>query len=283
LNKRVVFIGNRVNVLEEVFNEPSWEIIEIFAVAESSLTKYLDFIKSPYREFRFRDRKAVIEEIQKLDFDILVSNGCPFILPIDELTKPSRLLINTHPSVLPALKGPHPINGLFLLKQKHFGATTHYMVNDVDSGGIIAQIRYPLTEDLDLGLVYRLSFLLEADVFRLAITNLQITNYHLPGTTNNIEHSYYKRVAEDLIADSVKETAEDILIKVRAFGVLSLGVTIKLAGNKTIKVFNADIITNELVAEKFGSTEPGTITLEYEGNLIIQCAKGLLRISKWIK
>lgn len=278
--KKIVFIGNRVNVLKECLKEPDWEIIKIFAVQGSTLIQYLRGLGEPCREFRFHDKSQIIEEIQNLDFDILVSNGCPFILPIKELSNNTRLFINTHPSLLPALKGPHPINGLFILKHEYFGATTHFMVDDVDSGGIISQVKGQLTSDLDLGMVYRLSFLLEADAFRRAINLLKNTNYLFGGFEQEGEHSFYRRKAHDLVVDSAKETDDEILNKVKAFGISTLGVHIRLANGEFIRTLEAYPVFNNLVYEKFQSSCPGTITLEYEDFLLIQCASGLLRVRK---
>lgn len=279
MSKKVIFIGNRVNVFLEAYAEPTWGITKVFAVAESYLAKYLTSVKKPFTEFKFSDRKQVIDEIQSQDFDILVSNGCPFILPITELSHSGRLFLNTHPSLLPALKGPTPINGLFLFNHKYFGATTHYMSDDVDAGKIIAQVKHPLTDDLDLGLAYRLSFLLEGDAFRQAIMTLENSDYSFPGLDQVGEHSFYKRKVKDLAASSITQTATEIAIKVKAFGIGSLGVSISLASGEIIKALTADVITNKLVAEKYGS-EPGDIILEYEGNTLIQCAEGILRVTK---
>ncbi len=281
MKKRIVFIGNRINVLQEALNESTWEVVKIFSVAGSNLSQHLYQTDIPFDTFSFKDKRQVVDEIQNLDFDILVSNGCPFILPISELASPSRMFLNTHPSLLPALKGPHPINGLFLFNHKTFGATTHYMLDDVDAGRIVAQVKHPLTKDLDLGLVYRLSFMLEADVFRSAISILKSTNYTYIGLEHIGEHSYYKRQPEDMIADSTKETSSEIVTKVKAFEISSLGVKIKLSNGELVKALNADTLTNEILIEKFSSNEPGDVILEYEGKLLIQCKTGLLRVNRW--
>lgn len=57
--------------------------------------------------------------IKEQEYDILISSGCPYILPVTELTKLKRdsKYINIHTSLLPDCKGRHPINAALLLDE----------------------------------------------------------------------------------------------------------------------------------------------------------------------
>ena len=59
-------------------------------------------------------KKQLLELIKNTEFDVLVSNGCPYILPITKLRKKDEIFINLHPSLLPDLRGIHPVNGAIL-------------------------------------------------------------------------------------------------------------------------------------------------------------------------
>lgn len=114
-------------------------------------------------------RQKYIEEIKKRDFNIFVSNGCPYILPISKIKKPHQLFINLHPSLLPDLKGPSPI--LEAIKQnKPMGATCHIMIDEVDSGPILSQVKINPNRK-DLNECYRESFRAEAKAFKIAHKN----------------------------------------------------------------------------------------------------------------
>jgi methionyl-tRNA formyltransferase len=111
--------------------------------------------------------------------DIVLSVGCPWLLPMGQLrTKhPSTLYLNVHPSCLPRLRGNHPINGALLFDEPRIGATVHWMEEDFDTGAIVAQVCIDRTPDLDLGLLYAISRLAEADALQRALDALAQVNF----------------------------------------------------------------------------------------------------------
>lgn len=111
-------------------------------------------------------REQVVSSILKEKYDVLVSNGCPYILPISKLGK--HIFINIHPSLLPKFKGKSPIKEAFREKAQ-MGATCHYMIDEVDSGEIISQVTFDCKE---LDECYRQSYKAEAKVFRRAYKKL---------------------------------------------------------------------------------------------------------------
>jgi methionyl-tRNA formyltransferase len=139
---KYLFVGNRMAVLNEM------------------LLMGLDVTVIPIP----KQKEKLIQSITKKRYDVLVSNGCPYILPVSKMGK--HLFINIHPSLLPDLKGKSPI--LDAIKQnKPFGATCHIMVDEVDSGKILSQVRYEADRN-DLNDCYRQSYKAEAKAFVLA-------------------------------------------------------------------------------------------------------------------
>lgn len=115
------------------------------------------------------DKKKLLEDIEKeLDegFDILVSNGCPWLLPVSELKVMGQHWINVHPAYLPEYKGTSPIKAMHADGCEYVAATCHHMDDGMDSGAIIYQEKQPFNGSLDDR--YRKSFELEATVFRKA-------------------------------------------------------------------------------------------------------------------
>ena len=277
MKKKIVFIGNRTEVLRVCLEEPDWEIVEVFAHRGSFLEKDLTARGVAHTAFAFADKEDVLRRLETGAFDILVSNGCPFILPISRLDREGRLFINTHPSLLPQLKGPHPINGLFLQGQTEFGATTHYMAEAVDAGEILAQQRVALTPDLDAGLVYRLSFQLEGDAFRQAVAVLKAADYRAPGQPQQAGGSAYRRAASDQAADAMREPALEIEKKIRAFGIRGLG-TVLTTLDGSYRVFEGCAVTNEEAKKRFGRGTPGAVVLAYDGKLLVETPDGLVKL-----
>lgn len=282
MKKRIVFIGNRTQVLDVCLAEPDWDVGAIFALRGSLLEADLAARPLAHIPFAFADKEEVLRQLEAAEFDILVSNGCPFILPISRLRGDSRLFINTHPSLLPALKGPHPINGLFLQGDREFGATTHDMAEEVDAGEILAQHRIPLTPDLDAGLVYRLSFQLEGEVFRQAVAALKASGYRPAGRPQGAGGSFYRRTAADQSADAATECAREIEKKFRAFGIRALG-TILITRDGAFRVFEGCAVTHEEAIRRFGRGTPGAVVLEYDGKVLVETPDGLVKLVAYEK
>jgi phosphoribosylglycinamide formyltransferase 1 len=91
----------------------------------------------------FKDRAAfdtaVMEELNKHHIDFIVLAGYMRLLSPHFVKRYENRLINIHPSLLPAFKGAHAIRDAFEAKAKETGATVHFVINEVDSGRIIAQ------------------------------------------------------------------------------------------------------------------------------------------------
>ena len=154
-NKKVLIIGNRNSGLEVVSKFDFLEITGVAAVENSELSNSI--ISSKIKSkliFSFKDRDKLFNYIKHKDFNILLSTGCPFILPIRKIKKASQVYLNAHPSLLPKGKGLHPINEIFFKKYKYYGATLHFINEMPDSGNIITQKKYIVSDDLDLQLLY---------------------------------------------------------------------------------------------------------------------------------
>ena len=92
--KKYIFIGNRFYVLKAMM-ELGCFIEKIFAVNNSYLSKELDRLTISYNVLK--SKQTLIKELKESEYDVLVSNGCPYILPISELQNGSRQFINVHP------------------------------------------------------------------------------------------------------------------------------------------------------------------------------------------
>ena len=99
---KYIFVGNRKFVLEEMLMLNL--DLQVLVVKNTHLEK--DQILKKVNHKIIQSKDELIEYINNNEFDILLSNGCPFILPISKLKK--RIYANIHPSHLPDLKGIDP-------------------------------------------------------------------------------------------------------------------------------------------------------------------------------
>ena len=277
--RSVLVIGNRSGALREMAALPELAIAGVFAVAGSPLDREVSSRGPPYPVMRFtaHERQAVIERIAATDFDLLVSHGCPFVLPVTALARPAQRFINLHPSPLPRMRGRHPANGVLLRCESLAGATLHDMADRVDAGKIIAQRTFEVTPDIDLGLLYRLVFDLEARVFVEGMRRLIASDFEYEGEEQVGPSSYYSRRAEDMRVDLASMSDGEILTRVRAFGVPGQGVGAEFGG-RNWRVFDAEAISNSFVLEKYSGAAPGTLLLEYDGRRLVKSRDGVIKI-----
>lgn len=268
MNKKFIFIGNRFFVLEQMLRL-GLHFVKIMAVKGSYLQKELE-----NRNIAFtliQSKQQLVDEIKNCNFDIFFSNGCPFILPIDELKVGNKQFINIHPSFLPDLRGADPQPGA-LLFGKDSGVTCHVMDDGIDTGEIIAQVKIPYSRDLDAALLYQISFMAEIEVFYKAYEN----NFEVQ-TTQVLkgDEIYYSKKDNDLIID-FNQSAEIIYQKIKAFSNRSQGAYFIFEGRK-YKVYDCEIVDNDYLISKFDRCQNGEVALNYENKLLIKVEDKLLK------
>lgn len=252
--KKYVFVGNRFSVLEKMILH-NCNIIAIYSIKDSFLSKELEKRKIAYKELP--SKKQFIDDLENLDFDILISNGCPYILPVEKLKKGEKEFINIHPSLLPDLKGKSPINGAILFGRKH-GVTCHFMDDGIDTGKIIEQIEIPIDDSINLNLLYHISFKMEGVVFEKALNN-----QFKPSTVSNCIDNplYYSRQEEDLQI-TVNDDIQKIKNKVRAFDTKGQYAYLFI-DNKKISLEDVCEIDNSAVNLIYGNGEENQVLAVY--------------------
>lgn len=284
MRKKIVFVGNRYSGLKALLNNSKLELVRIFYESGSYLEKELltdDLNNSlPLQELP-KEKERLLTELSNIRYDILISNGCRFKLPVSVLQDGSKLFLNIHPSLLPRLKGKNPLNGIFLFGHKEFGVTLHYMDDGIDTGNIILQKKIQVTSDLDLGMLYLALLDLEYEVLKEGLDFLDKCHFIFKGHPHS-RGSYYSRKQEDMTVFFNKERSADIVRKTKAFGVLTQGVTCEIKGEQ-VKIFDAENITNSYFLNRYGNYKPGEVVTEYDNKLIIRTNDGLVKITRWAK
>lgn len=276
----VLFIGNRPKVFEKITKSERLCLVHIFALENSLLHDELKSRKYEYKAFNVKDTENIIKEISEINFDILISSGCPFLIPVSKLKKPHQLFINTHPSFLPDLAGCHPANGALLYGRKFTGATMHYMDDDIDTGNIIYQAKIDITSDIDLGLLYQITFDLEANVFAKGMKKIIKSNLNYEGIKQKGNRSYYTRSSKDRILEICKMPEEELVARIRAFGIKSQGALCYI-DNHTYKIFDAETIFNPYLLDKFRDYQCGALLMKYDDKLLVKTINGVLKIKSY--
>ena len=265
---KILFVGNRRFVLEEIQKKNL--DCEVLVIKNTHLEK--DVILKNFKNFRLvSSKEELLEIIKETEFDIFLSNGCPFILPIKDL-KPKKY-VNIHPSFLPDLKGIDPVLGAIKFS-RDAGATCHVMNERIDEGPIISRDKIPFTKDLNSTILYQLSFIAEKNVFNKAY-ELKFEAQEKQEKGNWI---YYSRKQTDRNVD-LNENVEKMIQNIKAFGNKSLGCFFGV-NNLRFKVFCAEEIYNPYLvsyAKKFDDLE---VIFAIEDIIIFKVNERVLKFNK---
>jgi phosphoribosylglycinamide formyltransferase 1 len=99
--------------------------------------------------FADRDRfsRAVADELEARDVDLLVSAGYLRILGPDVVKRWYQRFVNVHPALLPAFPGMHAVRDALAYGVKTTGVTVHFVDDGVDSGPIVLQEAVEVRDD----------------------------------------------------------------------------------------------------------------------------------------
>lgn len=101
---------------------------------------------------RFRTRRAV-ETLRELSPDILFAIGWRWILPETVLGIPPKGCLGIHGSLLPRGRGFAPVNWALIRDEPRTGPTLFYFDEGTDTGDIVGQAPFDLTDDDDAATV----------------------------------------------------------------------------------------------------------------------------------
>ena len=87
----------------------------------------------------------VVRRITEASPDLIFCIGGTQIIPKEVLAIPPQGTLNIHPALLPKYRGRFSTVHALFNDEKETGATLHFMDENLDSGPIIAQKRFPIT------------------------------------------------------------------------------------------------------------------------------------------
>lgn len=93
--------------------------------------------------------KEYMNEIQKQSPDLLVSMSFNQIFKNEIINMTPLKIINCHAGKLPFYRGRNILNWALINDEKEFGITVHYVDEGIDTGDIIVQHTYPITDEDD--------------------------------------------------------------------------------------------------------------------------------------
>lgn len=139
-----------------------------------------------------------IQFVESLSVDLIWITDYKYILPPSVISLPRIGSINLHPSLLPKYRGRAPINWAIINGEDKFGLTAHWVDTGMDTGDIIEQHSYTLSQHEDISDALQKLYPLYEKITASIVLNL-LSNRHLGSTCQDHSQStsYPRRTPQD--------------------------------------------------------------------------------------
>ena len=211
------------------------------------------------------------------DCDLFVSMSFNQIFKKDTLSLPSLGTINCHAGKLPLYRGRNILNWALINDEKEFGITVHYIDEGVDTGDIIKQNSYEITDQDDYSTLLKRAYTGCADILTEAIEDF------LKGQINRISQnsisphgSYCPARKEGDEKLDWNQSSRDIFNFVRSICEPGPSARSNL-GDIEVKINKVSYFEN---APNYKGI-PGAILAKVEDGLLVKTLDSYLSLQKW--
>jgi methionyl-tRNA formyltransferase len=216
---------------------------------------------------------AVYQFIKDSKPDLLWITDFRYLLPPEVIALPPLGAVNLHPSLLPAYRGRASINWAILHGERRLGLTAHFVDNGMDTGDIIEQVSYDLSDDQDVGHCLEILYPLYAAITRVVLAHFVLGHVPRIPQGHSRASSFPRRQPEDGRVDWT-QSARSILNLVRAVAAPYPGAWTTSAGKQVI------IWKARISSESSSAAEPGRVLAEQETGALVQCGQGTISLTR---
>ncbi|MEK9182745.1 MAG: methionyl-tRNA formyltransferase [Patescibacteria group bacterium] len=192
-----------------------------------------------------------LDILRKEKYDVFILTAYGKMLPKKLLAIPKHGILNTHPSLLPKLRGPSPVRSAILNDERGTGATVIVLDEKMDHGPIVAQEGIEIKEEDWPPLLPVLEEMLFRKGGKLLVKILEdyVDGKIAPVPQDESKATYCKKIKkEDGLVDLEKDSGRDIYKKYCAFygwpGIYFM------KNGKRIKITKAKLEDGKFVVEK---------------------------------
>lgn len=283
---RIVFMGTpdfAEKSLEAVYNA-GHEIVGIVTNPDRPKGRGMKLEASPVKKYaesknlkiyqpeKIRKNEEFIEEIRKLQPDVICVVAYGKILPKEILEIPKLGCINVHGSLLPKYRGAAPIQWAVLNGDKATGVTTMYMDVGMDTGDMILKKETQIGDDETTGELWDRLSKIGADL--LVETLQKIEDGTAPRIPQGEEFSIAPMLDKEMSKiDWENKTAIEIKNLVR--GLNPIMGTYSFLNDRKIKFWKVDVVSDN----SFENEKNGTVVkADSKDGLYIKAKDGLIKV-----
>ena len=297
---RILFMGTPDFALESLkaLYEAKYDIIGVVTNVDKPKGRGMKMVASPVKEYaiekklqvyqpvKVRNNPEFLEDVKKLNPDLICVVAYGKILPQELLDIPKYGCVNVHGSLLPEYRGAAPIQWAVLNGDKKTGVTTMFMNAGMDTGDMILKEEVEIGDDETTGELWDRLKMIGANL--LIKTVKEIENGTATRTKQPEEGTMAPMLSKEMAKiDWENKTAQEIKNLVRGLNPI-MGAYTFLDGKK-IKFWKVQTLTENELLEKFQELEEykyhlnkmqaGTVLFSDEKKgLYIKTNEGILQV-----
>lgn len=244
--------------------EAKYDIIGVVTNIDKPKGRGMKMVASPVKEYaieknlqvyqpiKVRNNPEFLEEVKKLNPDLICVVAYGKILPQELLDIPKYGCVNVHGSLLPEYRGAAPIQWAVLNGDKKTGVTTMFMNAGMDTGDMILKEEVEIGEDETTGELWDRLKTIGANL--LIKTVKEIENGTATRTKQPEEGTMAPMLSKEMAKiDWKNKTANDIKNLVRGLNPIMGAYT--FWDGKKIKFWKVQTLTENELLEKFQELE----------------------------
>ncbi len=165
-----IFLGTRLEALKEVSLKT--KVIKVITTKKSFIDKYANKNKFNISYVDKKNKMNIFNFIKNTDAKLIFSSGFPYKIP-KKFIDYKKILINSHPSLLPKYKGLTPVRDALKNNETEIGISVHYMTENLDEGKIIKQRKLIIKKEQSIDKIYKILFsIIEPQTIKSAINQI---------------------------------------------------------------------------------------------------------------
>lgn len=217
--------------------------------------------------------EAFLEEIRKLNPDIILVAAYGKLLPKALLELPRFGCINVHASLLPKYRGASPIQWAVLNGEEKSGVTIMYMTEALDAGDMIATEEVELSKEETAGSLHDKLAQIGGPLLLSAMEAIEAGN--VKRTPQNEEEATYVTMLDKAMGNlNFSKSAIELERFVRGLNPWPTAYT-KLHG-KMLKIWKAEVASEMTLSKEQRQQEFGTIVTVEKDKFGILTGEGIL-------
>jgi methionyl-tRNA formyltransferase len=210
---RIVFMGTpdfAVPALETLINE-RYHVVGVVTQPDRPKGRKKTLAPTPVKEAALKHgipvlqpeklkHSSELEQLKEWAPDLIVTAAFGQLLPKEVLELPELGCINVHASLLPKYRGGAPIHQAIIDGENETGVTIMYMVQALDAGDILTQVKAPIEEQDDVASMFE----------KLSLSGAQLLKETLPLLQEGKLEPIPQNEGQVIYAPNIKREDEEI-------------------------------------------------------------------------